>query len=177
MDQEMIQLITARAGDADTVADFCRKTFYDSFASQNTRENMDKFMNEQFSREKLIREVEDFPGCFLLALRGVEVVGYARWRESENPSGLGNVPSLEIARIYVARNMAGAGIGGMLMEQCLDTATRMGKKIAWLGVWEHNHPAISFYKKWQFEKFGEHIFMLGDDPQTDWLMKRNLVAI
>ena len=44
----------------------------------------------------------------------------------------------------------------------------------WLGVWQHNHRAISFNKQWGFEFYATHPFMLGDDLQTDELMKKVL---
>ncbi|MDQ2855211.1 MAG: GNAT family N-acetyltransferase, partial [Acidobacteriota bacterium] len=44
----------------------------------------------------------------------------------------------------------------------------------WLGVWEHNGRARAFYRKWKFVEFGEHIFQLGEDPQNDILMARDL---
>ena len=47
----------ANENDAELVADLSRQTFYESFAGDNTKENMDKFMNEQFTKEKLIDEV------------------------------------------------------------------------------------------------------------------------
>jgi ribosomal protein S18 acetylase RimI-like enzyme len=50
----------------------------------------------------------------------------------------------------------------------------MQKQALWLGVWEKNERAINFYHRWGFEKFGEHDFILGDDVQTDWLMKKEL---
>ena len=60
------------------------------------------------------------------------------------------------------------------MKKCLDLASDLKKEVVWLGVWEHNQRAIEFYKKWGFEKFGTHIFQLGDDPQKDWLMLKKL---
>ena len=44
----------------------------------------------------------------------------------------------------------------------------------WLGVWEHNHKAIKFYQDKGFVRFGEHVFVLGEDRQTDFLMKKTL---
>ncbi len=44
----------------------------------------------------------------------------------------------------------------------------------WLGVWEKNFSAIQLYHKRGFEKFGEHTFQMGDDAQTDWLLKKAL---
>jgi ribosomal protein S18 acetylase RimI-like enzyme len=42
----------------------------------------------------------------------------------------------------------------------------------WLGVWEKNLRAISFYEKNGFIAFDQHIFQLGDDRQTDIMMKK-----
>jgi ribosomal protein S18 acetylase RimI-like enzyme len=44
-------------------------------------------------------------------------------------------------------------------------------------VWEHNPKAQHFYQKLGFEKFSEHQFMVGSDPQTDWLMKKKIVSV
>ena len=40
------------------------------------------------------------------------------------------------------------------------------------GVWEKNYRAIEFYTKWGFEKFDDTDFLLGDEVQKDWLMKK-----
>jgi ribosomal protein S18 acetylase RimI-like enzyme len=41
----------------------------------------------------------------------------------------------------------------------------------WLGVWEENKKAIQFYTKNGFVAFDQHIFKLGDDEQTDIMMR------
>jgi ribosomal protein S18 acetylase RimI-like enzyme len=164
----------ATASDAAVIADLSRTTFYESFIAANTKEDMDKFMNEVFTREGLIKEVGAPGNIFILAEDGHEVVGYARLREGNRPPELGDANTLEIARIYAATNSIGKGVGKALMEKSLAIARELKKDIVWLGVWEHNQRAIDFYTKWGFEKFGTHIFQLGDDPQTDWLMKKSL---
>lgn len=156
------------------IADLSRTTFYDSFAHFNTAENMDKFMDGPFTREALIAEVGAPGNIFLLAYEAGEPLGYVRMRESENPTELGDVKAIEIARIYVVKESIGKGVGGLLLERCIHIAKEQNKDIIWLGVWEHNPRAIAFYSKWGFEKFGSHPFMLGDDRQTDWYMKKNL---
>ncbi len=169
----------ATKNDAALIADLSRQTFYETFAPQNTKEDMDKFMNEQFTQEKLMAEVGAPDNIFLLALEGTEpdnysVLGYARLRENNKPPELGDANTLEIARIYAATNSIGKGVGKLLMKKSLDIATELKKDTVWLGVWEHNQRAIDFYTKWGFEKFSTHVFMLGDDAQTDWLMKKSL---
>lgn len=164
----------ATPADAQLIADLSRQTFFDAFAADNTPENMDKFMKEQFTREKLMSEVKDPASTFLLAYTGEEVAGYARLRESPNPEELGNQPAIELARIYAVTSIIGKGVGSALMQECLRIAQEKKKTCIWLGVWEHNQRAIAFYTKWGFHKFSDHVFVVGDDPQTDWLMKKEL---
>jgi diamine N-acetyltransferase len=165
----------ATISDAMLIADLSRKTFYDAFAKDNTKENMDQFMNEVFTRESLIKEVEEGDGIFLLAFINEEAVGYARMREKNKENIMADVNAIEIVRIYATQESVGKGVGKALMEHCLQIAHEQKKDVIWLGVWEKNERAIAFYKKHGFEKFGEHVFMLGSDPQTDWLMKKILI--
>jgi diamine N-acetyltransferase len=160
--------------DAALIADLSHRTFYDTFAAANTRENMDKFMREQFSKELLMAEVGAAGNIFLLAECAGKPAGYARLREDNNPPELAGLQTLEIARIYAVQEMIGKGIGQALMQKSIAVARERTKQLVWLGVWEKNTRAIEFYRKWGFEKFREHPFLLGDDVQTDWLMKRDV---
>ncbi len=164
----------ATAADSELIADLSRQTFYDAFASQNTKANMDKFMTEQFSKEILMEEVGAKDNIFLLAYIANEVVGYARIRENNIPPEPGISNALEISRIYATTNSIGKGVGKALMQKCIDIASDKKAASIWLGVFQENHRAIDFYTKWGFEKSGTHVFMLGDDPQKDWLMKKTL---
>lgn len=170
----MINVRLATKHDAELIADMSRQTFYDTFASQNTKEDIDKFMNEQFTRKALIEEVGAKNNIFLLAYDEGKPVGYARIRENNNPPSLGSSNAMEIARIYAATNAIGKGIGKMLMQKCIEIAKARNRELVWLGVWEKNQRAIDFYTKWGFEKFADHDFVLGNDVQKDWLMKKKL---
>ncbi len=165
----------ATAADAESIALLSRQSFYDTFAEFNSKEDMDLFMNESFSFEKLVAEVGAPANIFIAAFMEAELVGYAKLTASENPPELGGDKAIEIGRIYAAQKTIGKGVGKMLMQQCIQLATEKNKEVIWLGVWEHNQRAISFYQKFGFEKFGEHDFILGNDVQTDWLMKKSLM--
>lgn len=158
--------------DAELIADLSRQTFYETFAEQNTKGNMEKFMNEQFTRQKLIQELSEPWLLFFMAFINYEPVGYAKMREGAVPLELINQPCIEIARIYSVAHMIGKGVGKKLMQTCHEIAGQKQKKILWLAVWEQNQRAIDFYARWGFEKFGEQNFKLGDDVQRDWLMKK-----
>ncbi|HEY2720126.1 MAG TPA: GNAT family N-acetyltransferase [Chitinophagaceae bacterium] len=168
----IIQL--AKEEDAELIADLSHKTFYDSYAKYNSEDNMNKFLGEQFTREKLIAEVTQPWHIFFLAFAGSEAVGYVKLREGTVPLSLADQASIEIARIYSVEKMIGKGIGKKLMQISIDTALQKGKKILWLGVWKGNQRAIDFYTKWGFKIVDEQKFLLGDDLQTDWVMVMEL---
>ena len=77
---------------------------------------------------------------------------------------------MEIRRIYVLQEVFGKGMGSKLIAASLNEARQRVCDIVWLGVWEKNQRAIEFYRKWGFREVGSHIFLLGDDPQTDLIM-------
>jgi len=164
----------ASAADAENIALLSRKTFYDTFVEFNTKDDMDKFMNQSFNVQLLINEVSAAENIFLCAFMDEELVGYAKITNSKNPPELGNANAIEICRLYAAHKTIGLGVGKALMEKCIALAIEKNKELIWLGVWEHNQRAKSFYEKFGFEKFGEHDFILGTDVQTDWLMKKEI---
>ena len=164
----------AEAWEGPMIAELSRRTFYDSFAEYNTPENMDKFMKEQFSLDRLAAEIHDLRNIFALAYISDKLAGYVKLRSSEDSKEMPGPGSIEIARIYAVQESIGKGVGRSLMETSIRIARERKNKWIWLGVWEHNPRAIEFYTRWGFEKFGEHIFWLGDEAQTDWLMKKNL---
>lgn len=169
-------LIIRRANeeDAPLIAAISRQTFYDTFAPCNNKWDMDKFMNEQFTREMLIEEVKEKENIFLLAFAGDEAAGYAKMRDDGKQLEPGNKTAIEIVRLYAVKEKIGSGVGAALMRECISLAEERQKKVIWLGVWKENYRAINFYERWGFEIFGEHDFLLGNDLQKDWLMKKEL---
>jgi GNAT superfamily N-acetyltransferase len=173
MEQPIIRV--AGLEDAALIAVLSRRTFYDAFAKDNTEENMRIFQDEQFPPEKQMSEVGAPGRIFLLAYLGGEAVGYASMRETADvPRALKDADAIEICQLYSEQRTIGKGVGKALMQACLDTARAMNKEWVWLGVWEFNQRAIDFYTKWGFERFGEHLFFVGLDAQTDWWMKKKL---
>ena len=146
------------------------KTFVETYVDMNTPENIENYLSEKFNKRQILGEIQTSNTIFLLVEFKNETIGYAKMRVNlvENP----DVKSLEIERIYISKNYHGQKYGAMLMQKCIDVAIENDYESIWLGVWEHNPKAINFYQKWGFEIFGEHILQLGNDAQTDFLMKK-----
>ena len=102
------------------------------------------------------------------------LVGYTMLREGPAPDSVGDADALEIARLYSATHLIGAGVGATLMRRCIDEAAARGKHRLWLGVWERNARAIAFYARWGFTDVGSQEFMLGHDRQADRVMARRV---
>jgi ribosomal protein S18 acetylase RimI-like enzyme len=156
--------------DINSLCEIGAMTFVETYGEQNTPENLQNYLQEKFSKEQISGEMKTPKTIFLLVELADETIGYAKMRDNlvENP----DTTSLEIERIYISKNHHGKKYGAALMQKCIDVAIENSYKSIWLGVWEHNPKAYNFYQKWGFEVFGEHIFQLGDDAQTDFLMKK-----
>jgi diamine N-acetyltransferase len=160
--------------DAGLLAELGARTFSDTFAVDNTPENMAAYLVSAFSREQQAAELAD-PHCsFKIAEAEGVAVGYAMLRSGNVLNSITGDNAIELVRLYVSRDSLGNGVGAALMQACIGEAKRRGYQTLWLGVWEHNHRAQAFYRKWNFHEVGTHVFQLGDDPQTDILMQRSI---
>ena len=170
----MLQIKVAGITDAPTISAISKQTFYDAFHTQNTEADMALFLASNFSLTQTEQELTDVANTFYLVYSNNKLCGYAKVSGYDNSDEFPNTKTLRISRIYVIDEWMGQGIGKALMQQCINKAKSLNKNIVWLGVWEHNLHAIAFYQKWGFEKFGSEVFVLGNDAQTDWLMKKQL---
>lgn len=148
-----------------------RETFFETFSTENTEENMNKYLEEGFSTERLAVELNDPNSEFYFAMLDQQVIGYLKLNVGETQTELQDNHTLEIERIYVLQEFHGQKVGQQLYEKTLQIAEQIQANYLWLGVWEKNARAISFYKKNNFVEFDRHIFRLGDDEQTDIMMK------
>ncbi len=165
---------TATSEDNRLLAEIGAETFYDSFAADNTPENMRAYLSASFSPDLQGLELADPRSKFLIAEMEDAVIGYAHLKFGvAQRVKVGNKP-VEIVRFYSRKQWIGKGVGAQLMEKCLQEAVAAGCDAIWLGVWEINSRAIAFYRKWGFCEAGKQTFQLGNDLQRDLLMVKFL---
>ena len=162
----------AAIADAKLLAELGARTFAETFAEENTPDDMAAYMAASFSVERLTAELTDPLSTFFIAEVDGSAAGYAKIHSGEAPGNVEGQKPVELVRLYVAQAWLGRGVGQALMQRCIDEAREMGFQTIWLGVWERNHRAQAFYRKWNFHEVGEHIFQLGSDPQRDIVMQR-----
>lgn len=151
-----------------------RQTFMETFSESNSDENMARYLEEGFSIEKLSQELRSTTSQFYFALLDGEVIGYLKLNTGDSQTELQDDNALEIERIYVLGAYHGKKVGQLLHDKVLEIAHKRRANYVWLGVWEKNPRAIRFYQKNGFVAFDKHIFRLGNDEQTDIMMKKTL---
>jgi len=170
-----LSLRYATAADNLLLAQIGAETFRDTFASQNTPQDMAAYLAESFSPQKQAAELAEPGSVFILAERGGEVVGFVRLHEGVASTGVTGSHPIELVRIYARKPYIGQGVGAALMQASLDLAAKRNCDTIWLGVWEKNPRGVAFYRKWGFEQVGTQSFKLGDDLQHDHVMQRAVV--
>lgn len=170
----MLTVRTATPEDAALLAKIGAEMFAETFAGENTPENMAAYLAASFSPEVQAAELAEPGSVFLIAEIDGEAAGYARLIAGSTEASVNATRPVELVRIYAGGRWLGQGVGAGLMQACLTEAARLGADVIWLGVWEHNPRAIRFYQKWGFVQVGTHGFQLGDELQTDWIMQRSV---
>jgi diamine N-acetyltransferase len=164
----------ATIADAELLAEIGARTFSNTFAADNTPEDMAAYLAKSFSVEKQAAELSDPNVSFLIAEIDNRVAAYAKLQLGDTPNCVAGPNPIELARLYVLSDWIGRGVAQVLMNECFAEAQKAARQTMWLGVWEHNTRAQAFYRKVGFETVGTQSFQLGSDQQTDFVMLRYL---
>lgn len=170
METHPVRLATPE--DATLLAELAARTFRDTFATDNSPENMAAYVAAHYSPAIQEQELRDPRRCCLLAHVGGAPAGFAYLRDEPVEPGVPGQRPLRLERLYVDRPFLNMRVGALLMRRCLEEAHTRGHDVMWLGVWEHNLRARAFYARWGFSEVGATTFALGDDLQSDLLLAR-----
>ncbi|MFA9556822.1 GNAT family N-acetyltransferase [Evansella sp. AB-rgal1] len=148
------------------------ETFNDTFKDQNSPENMKIYLERAFDLKQLEKELSNPSSHFFFVYLNDNVAGYLKVNINDAQSEEMGHESLEIERVYVKNDFQKHGLGKHLLHKAMELAMDYNKKNIWLGVWEKNENAISFYKKMGFVQIDSHSFYMGDEEQIDFIMTK-----
>lgn len=169
-----IQISRVTVADVAELQKIAIRTFSEAFAGGNTQQNLQQYIDINFALPKLTDELSDPDSEFYFAKVDDSVAGYLKVNSSAAQTELQDPSSLEIERIYVAKEWYGKHVGQALFEKAIEVAKNKDADFIWLGVWEENPRAINFYAKNGFVEFDKHQFVLGTDVQTDIMMRKRM---
>lgn len=167
---ERPRIRAAAEPDAGALAELAERTFRDAFTQLNRAEDIDLHCRASYGESIQAAEIRDPGRTTLLCHDGDRLIGYGQLRRAGAPSCIVAARPAEIQRLYVDAAWHGKGVAHALMAALLEAAAAGGADVAWLGVWERNPRAIAFYGKSGFAVVGEHVFVLGNDPQRDLVL-------
>lgn len=159
------------------LAEISRSTFRDAFAHLNDPADFEAYMQKSFSDEAISKELGNPLSEFYLVYYHNRLAAYFKINKAGAQTDLQQPDSLELERIYVQKDFQGKRIGRWILDQLIEMAREKGFSTIWLGVWEENRDAIRFYELYGFKKFDQHPYYIGEDRQTDWLMRLDITTL
>ncbi len=171
---DLMRICPVGPDDLPVLRDLAEATFRETFSSQNTPQNISAYASVAFDMDGVRAEYEKAHSRFWFARIVPDIDGNLKLNTGPAQTEQDLENAMEIERIYATRAFQGRGVGKRLMATALEAAREAGVNWVWLGVWEHNQKAIAFYEHQGFEPFSRHSFRLGDDEQTDVMMKKKI---
>lgn len=157
---------------------FAEKTFRIAWEHLNPgKEDFEAYCETAFAPETLKRELANPNARFFAALEGDTWMAFIKLNYGVCPAEYPDLgAALQIERLYVDPALQSKGTGARLMQFAEQEARQHGFTTVWLSVWQEAPRSINFYERQGYRTFGTEIFWVGNDPQTDWLMKKDLTA-
>lgn len=168
-----MEIVQCSFDDWENYQSVARKTFFETYEKGTSADDLDKYMAENFSDDAIIEELTgDHYAVFLLKDKE-KIIGYSKLRWDTTHESL-DENSMELQRIYVAKEYQGKGYGKILIDHAEQYAREQGFAWIWLCVWFENHGAIRFYERSGWQKFGDTQFKFGDHVYLDPVFRKKI---
>ncbi|QIS13694.1 GNAT family N-acetyltransferase [Nocardia arthritidis] len=168
-----------RAGlwDAEALSDVAAATFPLACPPDATADDIELYIAEALSDERFGEYLSDPARTVLKAVSGDDIVGYAMLHaadphDPEIAKAVDLHPAIELSKIYVLPGHHGTGVSTALMHAVLERCAADGFPGVWLGVNQENARAQRFYARHGFVVVGTKTFMVGNQPQNDFIMRK-----
>ncbi|MGU3389220.1 N-acetyltransferase family protein [Sphingomonas sp. M1A8_2b] len=167
----MIAYRDAIPADGPELAAMAKRSFTDTFGTLYRPEDLAVFLDQTFGETGLPAQL--FDPAYTVRV-GVDeagaIVGFAKLGPVAFP-GDWPATAIELHQLYVRGDQHGAGVGPALMDWAIDTARADARTEMILSVYVDNHRARRFYERYGFVEIGRYVFMVGEQPDDDRIMK------
>ena len=134
------------------------KEIYPPAYSHFWTDNGDWYVNLNYSKETILKELSNEQAEYYFILFKKEVVGVFRIIWNEKLKGLSVTKQVKLHRIYLHPKTQGKGIGTTLLTWLELKAKEKGYTSIWLDAMDEKPKAFEFYKKLGF-KYHSHTFL------------------
>ena len=102
--------------------ELARSTFIESFSKGNTKLNIDTYLVNNLTQEKLEQELTNSESEFYWIKENHEAIAYLKINMGNAQTEILTLNALEIERIYVQKAFCGRKIGQSLLDKALKIA-------------------------------------------------------
>ena len=146
----------------DAIVRLAKTTFRESHGHSAPEEDLEKYIERNFTRDNFRKEIEDPKNVFYLLRDNNEIIGYSKIIFNMPINAIEEPSITKLERIYFLEKFHGKGYAKQLFDFNVAVAKENKQKGIWLYVWVENNRAIEFYKKQGFEIVGRHDFKISE---------------
>ncbi len=167
----MILYRDAVPADGPTLGGMAKRSFTDTFGTLYRAEDLAAFLDQTFGEKGLPAQLSDSAYTVRVAVdEAGAIIGFAKIGPVAFP-GEWPATAIELHQLYVLGDRHGAGVGPALMDWAIATARADGRSEMILSVYVDNARAIRFYRRYGFVEIGRYVFMVGEQPDDDRIMR------
>ncbi|MBK8846847.1 MAG: GNAT family N-acetyltransferase [Bacteroidetes bacterium] len=166
-----LEILPATKDHAALLCKIGAQFFYDAYKDVKSETDLQEYIADAFLLVKVEAEFDNPMLFFAIGYVNKIPVAYIKLRSDRTHPNLEGIANLEIERIYVDRQYWRYKFGGAMMNYAIEYARQNKFDCLWLGVWQENNRAISFYKNAGFEIFGTKKFYVGSEENNDFVMR------
>ena len=171
---EPIHIRPAKPADSGALSLFAARVFPLGCPAHTRPADLEAFIATELSPQRFDEYISAPCNRILIGDIAGRIAGYLMLVEASTHQLVKSPRTLEVRKLYVDPLLHGQGVAEALMRTAA-TFFR-GFDSVWLSVYSENARAIAFYKKWGFAIIGRQHFLVGVDPQEDFIMERKAQA-
>jgi len=169
-----MRISQVQLNELELLRSFAERTFRAAFEADNDPVRFEAYCSKAFSLDQFRAELAHPASRFWFGWEGAELAAYLKLNFDQHPPELGNDKTVQVERLYVEPGFQGRRIGELMLDFAYNHALERNADWIWLSVWQDNPPALRFYERCGYEIFGTKTFWLGDEAQTDWLVRKKV---
>lgn len=151
-----------------------KRTFKKTFDPFTAPDDMADFLETAYATEQLTAEINNPHSRFFFLIVDNTVAGYLKVNDGDAQTEQLKENALEVERIYLDEQFQHQGLGLVLIKYAEKLARQEKRDFMWLGCYEKNFQAQTFYARDGFVRESQHIYQVGTDPQLDYLLVKQL---
>lgn len=171
----MVRYRTPSLADAAALAELGRVSFVDAFGHLYRAADLDAFLRATYTPQAIETEMANANRLYQVAQDGNDLVGYCKLGlDLSLDFDPGTRRPMELKQLYLLGKRTGGGVGAGLMDWALSEARARGFDAVILSVWSGNHRGQNFYRRYGFEKWGDTVFLVGEQRDEEYIFGLDL---